>query len=27
VEFSRNLYEGDPHEEIEIFRQPDHDHT
>jgi hypothetical protein len=22
VEISRNLYEGDPHEEIEIFRQP-----
>jgi hypothetical protein len=27
VEFSRNLYEGDPHEEIEIFRQPDDGHT
>ena len=24
MEFSRNLYAGDPHEEIAIFRQSDH---
>ena len=27
MEFSRNLYAGDPHEKITIFRQSNHDHT